>query len=94
MPLTDEDAKILVPLTEGKKRKAPIDLHSDVFDPIQLPVFNLSTRKIGFENGKRRVTTTAFEVKCHPNDALILIFYSTDYSQAMIKFHPIAISIL
>ena len=34
MPLTDEDTKILVPSTEGKKRKAPIDIHSDDFEPI------------------------------------------------------------
>ena len=34
IPLTDEDTKILVPSTEGKKRKAPIDIHSDDFEPI------------------------------------------------------------
>ena len=72
MPLTEEDTKSLVPLTEDKKRKSPTNLHSEEFEPIQLPAFDLSTKKIGFGNGKRRVTTTAFEVKCHPDDALIL----------------------
>ena len=72
MSLTEEDIKALVPLTEGKKRKAPTDIHSEEFEPIQLPTLDLSTKKIGFGNGKRRVTTTAFEVKCHPGDAVIL----------------------
>ena len=72
MPLTEEDTKIPLPSTEGKKRKTPNDLSSDEFNPIQLSAFDLSTKNIGFGNGKRRVTTTAFEVKCHPDDALIL----------------------
>ena len=72
MPLTDEDTKLLLPLTEGKKRKAPTDLNFDDFDPVQLPAFNLSTKKLGIGYGKRRVTTTAFEVKCYPDDASIL----------------------
>ena len=45
IPLTEEDTKMLVPLTEGKKRKAPTDLHSDDFEPFQLPVFDLSTKR-------------------------------------------------
>ena len=72
MSLTEEDMKIIAPLTEGKKRKAPTDIHSEEFEPIQLSAFDLSTKKIGFGNGKIRVTTTAFEVKCHPDDAVIL----------------------
>ena len=72
MPLTDEDTKILVPSTEGKKRKVPINIHSDDFDSIQLLAFDLSTKKIEFGNGKRRVTVTTFKFKYHPNDALIL----------------------
>ena len=62
MPLTEEDTKFLLPTTDRKKRKASNESNTDEFEPIQLPTFILSTKRIRYENGKRRVATTAFEV--------------------------------
>ena len=39
---------------------------------ITFPAFDLSTKRIGFGNGTNRVTTVAYEVKCHPNHSTIL----------------------
>ena len=55
-----------------KEEKASNESNTDEFEPIQLPAFDLSTKKIEYGNGKRIVTTAAFEVKCHLDDALIL----------------------
>ena len=55
-----------------KEEKASNESNTGEFEPIQLPAFDLSTKKIEYRNGKRRVTTTVFEVKCHLDDALIL----------------------
>ena len=34
--------------------------------------FDLSTKRIGFRNGNARVTTVAYEMRCHPDHATIL----------------------
>ena len=39
---------------------------------ITFPAFDLSTKRIGFGNGTHRVTTVAYEVKCHPKHSTIL----------------------
>ena len=39
---------------------------------ITIPVFDLSTKRIGFGNGTNRVTTVVYEVKCHPAHSTIL----------------------
>ena len=39
---------------------------------IIFPVLNLSTKRIGLGNGSNRVTTVAYEVKCHPAHSTIL----------------------
>ena len=36
--------------------------------PLQLPAFNISFKKIRYGNGARRVSTSTFEVKCHPDN--------------------------
>ena len=36
------------------------------------PAFDLSTKRIGFGNGTHRVTTVAYELKCHPDHSPIL----------------------
>ena len=41
-------------------------------DRIIFPAFDLSTKRIEFDNGPNRVTTVAYEVKCHPAHATIL----------------------
>ena len=40
--------------------------------PLILPAFDLSSSTVSYGNGKLRVKTTAFEVKCHPDYAKIL----------------------
>ena len=83
MPFTEEDIKHLVTVIRGEKRKTTNELDSNEtsitepngdceYAPIHLPIFNLSTKNIHYGNGKRRVSTTAFEVKCHPNNAALL----------------------
>ena len=72
MHLTEEDTTLFLPSTDRKMRKGSNESNIDEFEPIQLPVFDLFTKKIGYGNGKRKVTITAFEVKYYPNDVLIL----------------------
>ena len=33
---------------------------------IDFPTFNLLTKYVGFGNGNARVTTVAYEIRCHP----------------------------
>ena len=39
---------------------------------ITFPAFDLSTKRIGFGKGTNRVTTVAYEVKCHLSHSTIL----------------------
>ena len=39
---------------------------------ITFPAFDLSTRRNGFGNGSNRVTTVAYEIKCHPAYSTLL----------------------
>ena len=39
---------------------------------IVIPDFDLSTKRIGFGNGSNRVTTIAYEIKCHPTHSTLL----------------------
>ena len=83
MPLTSAETKIISRFTDGKKRKVTTELDFEEiptnqfqdgseFDPIQLPAFDISMERVGCGNGKRRVSTMAFEVKCHPDNEAIL----------------------
>ena len=48
------------------------DFDIDDYSPLILPAFDLSSSTVSYGNGKLRVKTTAFEVKCHPDQAKIL----------------------
>ena len=39
---------------------------------IVFPAFDLSTKHVGFGNGNVRVTTVAYEIRCHPAHAILL----------------------
>ena len=52
---------------DGQIKDAETNQHNIVF-----PAFNLSTKRIGFGNGFNRVTTVAYEVKCHPARSTLL----------------------
>ena len=51
---------------DGQPKEAE---HSKI---ITFPAFDLSTKRIGFGNGTKRVITVAYEVKCHPTHSTIL----------------------
>ena len=83
MPLTSEKTKTFSRSNDGKKRKAtnevdfediPTNLFQDdsECEPIKLLAFDISMKRVGYGNGRRRVSTMAFEVKCHPDNASIL----------------------
>ena len=60
------------------------------------PVFDLSTKIFGFGNGSNRVTTIAYEIKCHPVHSTLLIsilikscvLHSIQPSDSIIRFIP------
>ena len=60
--LTNEDMKILS--NDAKTAQGYEETH--------LLVFNIRHKTIGNGNGKRRITTSAYENKCHPNDSKIM----------------------
>ena len=83
MPLTSEETNTFVRSTDGKKRKSTTEIDFEEIptnkfhdgsecEPIQLPAFDISMKRMGYGNGKRRVLTMAFEVKCHPDNESIL----------------------
>ena len=83
MPLTSEETNTFVRSTDGKKRKATTEIYFEEIptnkfhdgsecEPIQLPAFDISMKRVGYGNRNRRVSTMAFEVKCHPDNASIL----------------------
>ena len=83
MTITSEETKNFSRSTDGKKRKATTELEFEDIptnqfqdgsecEPIQLPAFDISMKRVGYGNGKRRVSIMAFEVKCHPDNAAIL----------------------
>ena len=39
---------------------------------IDFPTFNLFTKHVGFGNGNVRVTTVAYEIRCHPTHATLI----------------------
>ena len=39
---------------------------------IVFPAFDLSSKRVGFGNGNSRVTTVAYEIRCHPDHANLL----------------------
>ena len=62
--------------TQTNKRKPDGQL-KDAIDSqkrIVFPAFDLSTKRIGFGNGSNRVTTTTYEIKCHPTHSTLLKF--------------------
>ena len=52
------------------------------------PAFDLSTKRIGFGNGTNRVTTVAYEVKCHPAHSTILKYLLIKFSVLDPFHHP------
>ena len=44
----------------------PNDIELNDYEPPKLLVFNISTSTVSYGNGKHRVKTKVFEVKCHP----------------------------
>ena len=40
----------------------------DDYAPIQLPVCDISSKKVNYGNGTRGDSTSAFEVKCHSDN--------------------------
>ena len=45
---------------------------NDKWKEIVFPAFDLHMRRISFGNGNKRISTIAFEVRCHPDNASIL----------------------
>ena len=45
---------------------------NDEWKEIVFPAYDLHMRRISFENGDKRISTIAFEVRCHPENASIL----------------------
>lgn len=39
---------------------------------IVFPAFDLSTKRVGFGNGTVHITTVAYKIRCHPDDATLL----------------------
>ena len=79
--LSDEDIITLqkttdneVAVTHQNKRKPDGQLKdaTDSQQRIVFPAFDLSTKIIGFDNGFNRVTTIAYEIKCHPVHSTLL----------------------
>ena len=59
--------------TQTNKQKPDGQL-KDVTDSQQrivFPTLDLSTKRIGFGNGSNRVTTIAYEIKCHPAHSIM-----------------------
>ena len=83
MPLTPKETKQFYRSNDGKKSKVmtalafeeiPTNQYQDSSEckPIQLPAFNVSMKRVGYGNGKKRESTMAFEVKFHPDNAKII----------------------
>ena len=83
MPLTPKETKQFCRSNDGKKikvttelafEKIPTNQYQDSSEckPIQLPAFDVSMKIVGYGNGKKGVSTMAFEVKSHPDNAKII----------------------
>ena len=83
MTLSEDDTNHFLFSSDSKKGKATNDPDSiddtnqnnvdgKYCESIHLHDFDLSTKKINDNNGKRKVSTTEFEVKYHLNDTSIL----------------------
>ena len=74
LSIIPEDAMV-TSNTVSKKRctdgqpKVP---EEDINNQIIFLAFDLSTKKVGFGNSPDRVTTIAYEIKCHPNHSALL----------------------
>ena len=47
MPLIEKDSTLLLPSIDGKQRKTSNKSNTNGFEPVVLPAFDLSTKKIG-----------------------------------------------
>lgn len=83
MSLTSEETKHSFRSIVGKKLKATTELDFEEIptnqfqdgsecEPVQFPAFNISMKRVGYGNGKRRVSIMTFEVKFHHDNATIL----------------------
>ena len=66
--------------------------YSNDYKSIQLPAFDLFTKTISYKNGKRRVSTTAFEVNYYPDNTTILNVYCAAQLLAITCFQTTTIS--
>ena len=67
IPIISDGASNNKYLPDGN-RKEPITPDKTIV----FPAFELSTKRVGFGNGNSRVTTVAYEIRCHPAHATLL----------------------
>ena len=67
IPIISDDTSNNKRLPDGN-RKDPTTLENTIV----FPAFDLSTKRVGFGNGNSRVTTVAYEIRCHPAHATLL----------------------
>ena len=65
--IISEDASNNKRLPDGNRKEPTKPDKTIVF-----PAFDLSTKRVGFGNGNSRVTTVAYEIRCHPAHATLL----------------------
>ena len=73
--LTTTNYKSVTGSTDNRFRKRMGEINHDEDDEwneIVFPEFDLHMRRISFGNGDKRISTIAFEVLCHPDNASIL----------------------
>ena len=60
IPIISDDASNNKRLPDGNRKDPTTPDKTIVF-----PAFDLSTKRVGFGNGNSRVTTVAYEIRCH-----------------------------
>ena len=73
--LTTTNYKSVTGSTDNISRKRMGEINHDEdneWKEIVFPAFDLHKRRISFGNGDKRISTIAFEVRCHPDNASIL----------------------
>ena len=72
---TTTNYKTVTRSQNGRSRKRMGEINHDENDEwkeIVFPVFDLHVRRISFGNDDKRISTIAFEVRCHPYNSSIL----------------------
>ena len=73
--LTTTNCKSVTGSTDTRSRKRMGEINHDENDEwkeIVFPAFDLHMRRTSFGNGNKRISTIAFEFRCHPDNAFIL----------------------